>query len=194
LYNFDFESDNIVNIQALLLISHYYPSMIDQKHTWHWVNQAVTLAQGVGLHRNPGNLPQRHMWARIWWCCVLRDRLTGLGTGRPLHINSLDCDVPMLRSEDLRETGDREQELSIKQLFIELVKLCQYVEGVISLRYSTGLDTQVTPDQLKVCDEALQLWLQNFSAVAVAQETSLFLEDGPNIVALYQAIIRQLHK
>jgi hypothetical protein len=100
----------------------------------------------------------------------------------------------MLTSEDLRETGDREQELSIKQLFIELVKLCQYMEGVISLRYSTGLATQVTPDQLKVCDEALQLWLQNFSAVAVAQATSLFLEDSPNIAALYQAILRQLYK
>jgi hypothetical protein len=68
------------------------------------------------------------------------------------------------------------------------------MEGVISLRYSTGLATQVTPDQLKVCDEALQLWLQNFSAVTVAQETSLFLEDGPNIAALYQAILRQLYK
>ncbi len=169
--------------------------MIDQKHTWHWVNQAVTLAQGAGLHRNPGGFhPQRHMWARIWWACVVRDRLTALGTGRPMHINSLDCNVPNLTIDDLRESGDDESELSVKLLFMELVKLCQYMEGVLSLRYSTGLDTRITPDQLKVCDEALQSWSQNFTAVSATQDNSMPLNDGPNITALYQAILQQLYK
>lgn len=37
LYDFDYQSDNIVIIQALLLLSHYYSQMVEQKHTRLWV-------------------------------------------------------------------------------------------------------------------------------------------------------------
>ncbi|KAM0470414.1 hypothetical protein ACHAPX_009944 [Trichoderma viride] len=124
LYDFDFECDDITNIQALLLMSHYYPSMVEQKHTWFWVHQAISLSQGLGLHRNAGQEPQHKLWARIWWACLVRDRLTTLGTGRPMHINSLDCTVPMLTLDDLKEDGDSDDDQTVKEFFIEFVKLC----------------------------------------------------------------------
>ncbi|RFU25785.1 hypothetical protein B7463_g10557, partial [Scytalidium lignicola] len=194
LYYFDYEMDNVVVVQALLLISHYYSSMIDQKHTWYWVHQAISLAQATGLHRNPGNIPQHRLWARIWWGCLVRDRLVSLGTGRPMHVNSLDCDVPMLSLEDLREEGDSLDECAVKETFVELIKLCQLIEGVLSLRYSPAAAARVTPEQVKVCDDALKLWLQNLPPSARRQEESLGITGYANIATLYRSILRQLYK
>jgi hypothetical protein len=84
LYDMDHEQDPTATIQALLLISQYYPSITERKHTWHWIHQAISLAQVSGLHRDPGQVPHRALWARIWWACVVRDRCNALGTGRPL--------------------------------------------------------------------------------------------------------------
>ena len=84
LYDMDHEEDPIATIQALLLISQYYPSITERKHTWHWIHQAISLSQVSGLHRDPGQVPHRAQWARIWWACVVRDRCNALGTGRPL--------------------------------------------------------------------------------------------------------------
>ncbi|KAH8817384.1 fungal-specific transcription factor domain-containing protein [Xylogone sp. PMI_703] len=193
LYNFDYEPDNIISVQALLLISHYYSSMIEQKHTWHWVHQAISLAQASGLHRNPGDIPQRRIWARIWWACLVRDRMVSLGTGRPMHVNSLDCDVPMLSLEDLREDEDTPEEIAVKEMFVEFVKLCQYIEGVLSLRYSPAAAARATQDQVKVCDDALKSWLSNLPASARRQEEPLNMTGHVNIATLYRSVLRQLY-
>lgn len=161
LYEFDFEPDNIINIQALLLMSHFYPSMVEQKHTWFWIHQAISIAQGLGLHRNASQEPQRKLWARIWWACLVRDRLTALGTGRPMHINSLDCTVPMLTLDDLREDGDSEDDQTVKEIFIDFVKLCQYMEGVLSLPHNIATEPGSLPEQIDLCEETLQHWRLN---------------------------------
>lgn len=168
--------------------------MIEQKHTWHWVHQAISLAQTTGLHRNPGNIPQRRLWAIIWWACLVRDRLVSLGTGRPMHVNSLDCDVPMLSIEDLREEDDSTDECAVKEMFVELVKLCQYIEGVLSLRHSPAAAASATPDQVKVCDDALKSWLQNLSPSARLQEEPFLPTGRANIATLYRSILRQIYK
>lgn len=193
LYLLDYESDNVVMVQALLLMSYYYPSMIEQKHTWHWVHQAISLAQATGMHRDPGNVAQRRLWARIWWACLVRDRLVSLGTGRPMHVNSVDCNVPMPILKDLQEPGDNEDESAVKTMFIEFVKLCQYMEGVLSLRYATTTTTAATLEQIRACGDGLQSWLQSLPPVARRQGESVSFGDNPSITTLYRAILHQLY-
>lgn len=108
-------------LQSLLLVSYYYPPRVEQKHTWLWAHQAIGLAHGAGLHRYSSPSPQRKLWAGIWWACLARDRLIALGTGRPMHINSLDCNVPPLTASDVKEEGDSEDDRDIKSIFVELV-------------------------------------------------------------------------
>ncbi|OBT39591.1 hypothetical protein VE00_10555 [Pseudogymnoascus sp. WSF 3629] len=189
LYDLDYESDSITIIQSLLLMSHYYPSMTEKKHTWHWVHQAISMAQVAGLHRNPGLTPDQSLCSRIWWGCVIRDRLNGLGTSRPMMINSLDCDIPILTMEDLQEPEDNEMQYAVKLMFIELVKLCQYIEGVMSLPHDVMPSEDAPLDQIKVCDETLHLWLENLPPAARRQEPGLLSIGKVNIAALYRAVL-----
>lgn len=95
--------DKTILIQAVTLMSFSYTDTEDRIQSWHWTGIAISLAQTVGLHRNPDAEQRnerltdrtRRLWRRIWWCCFLRDRWQSLGTGRPMRINTEDCDVPM---------------------------------------------------------------------------------------------------
>ncbi|KIY03657.1 uncharacterized protein Z520_00348 [Fonsecaea multimorphosa CBS 102226] len=189
LYDLDYDEDPIATIQALLLISQYYPSITERKHTWHWIHQAISLAQVSGLHRDPGNVPHRALWARIWWACVVRDRCNGLGTGRPLMINSLDCTTSMLVLDDVKEEGDSEQDLEVKAIFIEFVKLCQIVEGIVTLRYSSSVTDAAPPDQLKVCEDALERWTRSLPPQAKRQDHLQTVSGNVGIATMYRAIL-----
>lgn len=170
--------------------------MVEQKHTWHWANQAITLAHTTGLHRVAANTPQRRLWTRIWWTCLVRDRVIGLGTGRPMQISSLDCSTPMLTMDDLKEVGDTEQDRSIKIMFIEFVKLCQYMEGVLSLQHPTVTISTggVTQEQVILCDETLQFWVDNLAPEAKCQEEPLDVTGRPNIATMYRALLHLMHR
>lgn len=169
--------------------------MTEQKHTWFWVHQAIGLAQGAGLHRNPGDdAPQRSIWSRIYWGCLVRDRLVSLGTGRPMHINSLDSDVPMLEIEDLSEFGDNSADRSVKMIFIEFVKLCQYMEGVLSLQHTLPAAENNRPEQLRICEETLQSWLDNLVPDAKRQEEDLDPDGQVAIVSLYRTVLHLIYK
>lgn len=175
-------------------MSHYYPSMVEQKHTWFWVNQAITLSQGLGLHRNASQEPQRKLWARIWWACLVRDRLTTLGTGRPMHINSLDCTIPMLTLDDLKEDGDSEDDRTVKGFFIEFVKLCQYMEGVLSLPHNMATAAASLPEQIRLCEETLQHWRLNLVPSARLPEDYERAFDKRGICTLYRALLHCIYK
>ena len=104
LYDFDYESDRVSLVQALLLLTYYYETPDDQKDTWHWMGVATSVAHTIGLHRNPENTnldPKRaKLWKRIWWSTYMRDRLIALGMRRPTRIKTEDFDVPMLTLDD----------------------------------------------------------------------------------------------
>lgn len=194
LYDFDFESDDVTAIQALLLMSHYYPSMVEQKHTWFWVHQAISLAQGVGLHRDAGQVPQRKLWARIWWACLVRDRLVTLGTGRPMQINSLDCSVPMLTPADLQEEGDSEDDRSVKAVFVEFVRLCQYMEGVLSLPHSVAAAEESLPEQIALCESTLTHWKDNLVPAARRGDDAAGGLRRRDLCTLYKDVLHLTYK
>ncbi|KAI1375148.1 transcription factor CTF1 [Hypoxylon crocopeplum] len=104
LYDFDYESDRLILVQGLLLMTYWYETPDDQKDTWHWMGVAISLAHTIGLHRNPANTSmtprKQKLWKRIWWSCFMRDRLIALGMRRPTRIKDEDFDVPMLDEHD----------------------------------------------------------------------------------------------
>ncbi|CAG9990058.1 unnamed protein product [Clonostachys byssicola] len=190
LYNFNYEPDDVTNIQALLLMSHYFPSMMDQKHTWLWVHQAISLAQGAGLHRDSGRATQKKLWARIWWACLIRDRLIALGTGRPMHINSLDCNVPQLVLADLQEEGDEQDDLNVKAIFVEFAKLCQYMEGILTLPLASS---ETLPKQLELCRKTLAHWYTHLNPVALRCMTRDIDEESVGVLALYRGVLHLIY-
>lgn len=188
-------------------MSHDYASMADQRHTWLWAHQAIGLAQGAGLHRAcqaDENSDASRLWRRIWWACLVRDRLIALGTRRPMHINSLDCSVPLPTAADLAEAGDTDDDRATKAIFADFLKLCHYVEGILSLAYVAeghgGQDASPAPASLArevtLCRSTLANWAANLSPPSRrvdTTETVTAVGDG-SIPFLYQTLLHLMHK
>jgi hypothetical protein len=72
LYDCDYESNRIVNIQTLFLLQFWWESPLEQKDSGFWLMGATGLAQGCGMHRSTeraGLSPSdRILWRRIWSC------------------------------------------------------------------------------------------------------------------------------
>ncbi|KAK3945197.1 cutinase transcription factor 1 beta 2 [Diplogelasinospora grovesii] len=166
LYDFDYESDRLVLVQALLLMTYWYQTPDDQKDTWHWMGVAISLAHTIGLHRNPAstNMDRRKqkLWKRIWWSCFMRDRLIALGMRRPTRIKAEDFDVPMLDESDfeiaaladditllgpdctlVRDLG-MQQELAV--LCIEKARLCILISHMLKAQYSVLSRDNIRPE------------------------------------------------
>ena len=149
-------------MQALLLMTYWYETPDDQKDTWHWMGVAISLAQTIGLHRNPekSNMePQKKkLWKRIWWSCFMRDRLVALGMRRPTRVKDEDYDVPMLTEDDFEVqplsenitiipmdctlVRDVEAQRQLAQMCIAKAKLCLCISHVLSAQYSVLVKCQ----------------------------------------------------
>ncbi|KAJ4354443.1 uncharacterized protein N0V89_006180 [Didymosphaeria variabile] len=155
LYDFDYESDRVSLVQALLLLTYYYETPDDQKDTWHWMGVATSVAHTIGLHRNPDktNMDSKRtkLWKRIWWSTYMRDRLIALGMRRPTRIKSEDFDVPMLTLDDFeiaaipdsvscvptdcRAARDVGLQRQLAIMCIEKARLCLCISHVLSKQY-----------------------------------------------------------
>ncbi|KAH7130774.1 cutinase transcription factor 1 alpha [Dendryphion nanum] len=155
LYDFDYDSDRVSLVQALLLLTYYYETPDDQKDTWHWMGVATSVAHTIGLHRNPDktNMDTKRvkLWKRIWWSTYMRDRLIALGMRRPTRIKTEDFDVPMLTLDDFelialpdnlsclpsdcRIAKDVDMQRQLAIMCIEKAKLCLCISHVLSKQY-----------------------------------------------------------
>ncbi|KAE9979715.1 hypothetical protein BLS_009528 [Venturia inaequalis] len=155
LYDFDYESDRVSLVQALLLLTYYYETPDDQKDTWHWMGVATSVAHTIGLHRNPerSNMSEKKtkLWKRIWWSTYMRDRLIALGMRRPTRIKAEDYDVPMLTIDDFDLVAipdsvtcvpkdchiarDTEKQRQLAVMCIEKARLCLCISHVLSKQY-----------------------------------------------------------
>ncbi|KAI1498223.1 transcription factor CTF1 [Biscogniauxia marginata] len=167
LYDFDYESDRLILVQALLLMTYWYETPDDQKDTWHWMGVAISLAHTIGLHRNPANTSmsprKQKLWKRIWWSCFMRDRLIALGMRRPTRIQDEDFDVPMLEEGDfeiealpdevqalvgaecaLVRDVRMQQELAL--MCIAKAKLCLCVSHMLKAQYSVLIRDKSRPE------------------------------------------------
>lgn len=75
----------------------------------YWLGLAIHFArdaQAFSYHDHRHSAPQRRTLKRLWWSCILRDRIVSLGLRRPLLINSDDFDftLPPLTAADLNVT------------------------------------------------------------------------------------------
>ncbi|KAF2131603.1 hypothetical protein P153DRAFT_416575 [Dothidotthia symphoricarpi CBS 119687] len=192
LYDFDYESDRVSLVQALLLLTYYYETPDDQKDTWHWMGVATSVAHTIGLHRNPDNTnldsKRVKLWKRIWWSTYMRDRLI-----------ALDFDVPMLTLDDFeiapipdsitcipadcRVARDVNSQRQLAIMCIEKARLCLCISQVLSKQYCVlnnnhGLQNDRTTmmllpkkldpetSEVQSCDEQLQKWVEELPVEA----------------------------
>ncbi|CAG8821825.1 15550_t:CDS:2, partial [Gigaspora rosea] len=92
----EFEHPTVTTIQTLILLSVYDRDSTNSV-TWLYTGMAIRLAQDMGLHRDSAkwnfNAREAEIRKRVWWACVISDRLSSAALGRPLAICEDDCDV-----------------------------------------------------------------------------------------------------
>ncbi|KAL1910194.1 hypothetical protein Sste5344_003808 [Sporothrix stenoceras] len=157
LYGLDCEPDRMALIQSLLLMTYWYDSPDDEKDTWYWMGITLSLAQVMGLHRDPEALDisvsEKRLRRRIWWSCFIRDRLLALGIRRPARIRSDQFNVPMLQLADydlgqpvqerivfVRESSftsvEEDGRRQMCQMCIDLAKLCVCIGNILHTQYT----------------------------------------------------------
>lgn len=128
----------------------------NQKDGWHWTGVAISLAHTLGIHRNLEtsltDVKKLRLYRRMWWCCVMRDRLLSLGMRRPPRIDDRDYDVPMLTVEDFEiKSLDSEtlvvssdcniirnpsMQTHMAMICIAKARLCLCINRVLAVQYS----------------------------------------------------------
>ncbi|KAL6351747.1 hypothetical protein LRP88_14952 [Fusarium phalaenopsidis] len=158
LYDFDCESERLVLVQSLLLLTLWHDSPEEERRDARlWMDAAASQAIAAGLHLDSDgdtlqvSKRQRRLRRRVWWSCYVTDRILSLGTRRPPRIRSDDFQVSMLEESDFgmeplpqgcrkpaealcRYVTDEGERKTLGTLFVELIRLCQRLDSFIVAR------------------------------------------------------------
>jgi hypothetical protein len=152
LFHLSGEDEKIVLIQSALLISFWFSDAEDVMQTWYWTGIAFGLAQTMGLHRDPvsanpnSSVPEQHrkLWRRIWWNCVIRDSWVALLMGRPMRIQSEDCDCPPPTEADFSDDGRDPNTIELVRLWLSLLELTKTLREILILNYRPRVEIAAT--------------------------------------------------
>lgn len=104
------ENDSIVLAQTSLLLS-LQATLVDQSLNSMWLSKAISYAKEAGAHNyyraaRP-NVECMLEKKRLWWCCILRDRMIAIGVRRNIQIGpgDFDFDQAGLTESDLADEG-----------------------------------------------------------------------------------------
>jgi len=189
-------------------MSYWYGNADNIAICWHWVGIAGSLCQDMGLHRKPtdDHVPELHrrLWRRVWWCCVHRDRWIALGLGRPMRINSNDCDVETLSISDLVEGGavcaglsNRavtiiERYCPVAHLFIQAVNLSLCLDDVMTCHFSLGQSADLLRQSAE-CERRLTSWYMGLDTALVIDLSHHFVEE-PTTWTLQKHVLDIFHQ
>ena len=160
LYESGIEKDRLVISQACLRLT-YYTTDAERSSNSRWLRIAIRYAKKERAHLY-GQLPEgpdlgvgrkTSDLKRLWWCCMIRDRIISLGMRRPIQITPDDFDHHQsgLSFQDLEEeclnseVYPPEAKVALCRVLASLCHLVVAVTDVIMLVYPT---TQSMPFSL----------------------------------------------
>lgn len=137
-------------------MTYWYETPDDQKDAWYWMGVVISIAHIIGLNKNLENTymepRKKKLWRRIWWSCVMRDRLIALGMRRPTQVKDEDYNTPMLTEVDFEIAAlpehitsipkecslarDIRAQRTLAQMCIAKVKLCLHIGRILRTQYS----------------------------------------------------------
>lgn len=168
-YDADHENDKVTIVQALFLMSFWWATPMDEKDTWHWLGNAISLALTLGMHRSTRSSEMdvmiQRLWKRVWWSLFTEDKHAAAALGRPVHIRQSDCDVEPLEMQDFEDpTKDAQDELAGSKrthalYVIHLSRLSKIVERIIEQSVKLpGQSLLQRNESLESCEGMLLGW------------------------------------
>ncbi|KAL6248682.1 hypothetical protein RBB50_004937 [Rhinocladiella similis] len=187
LYDFDCETDRLILVQCLVLMTSWQDKGDEVKHLRHWISIAYNISLLLGLNREPPasfNAPVRYksLRKRIWWALYLRDRMLSLGLRQSPIIAAEVCEIlePEMEDFDIHPAPpevcamlgdctllrDLDQQSRLVDVFKSQLQLSHHIHEIFKSRYtvvapkigSTHMIALVlVPKQLSLCMPAVQV-------------------------------------
>ncbi|KAH6871218.1 hypothetical protein B0T10DRAFT_417581 [Thelonectria olida] len=166
--------NDAVKAQVALLLTYYTQSTTDRTNTY-WLKIAIHHAQTAGApsyETSDNNSREKGQLKRLWWCCILRDRVMALSSRRSLQIRAEDFDFSNdgLTENDLRDemNGSIVYDAKTKKVLIELiVMLCELgvvlndiLADVYPEQPSKRTRIRESPERLKALSVTLDHWYE----------------------------------
>ncbi|KAI1413261.1 fungal-specific transcription factor domain-containing protein [Hypoxylon sp. FL1857] len=190
LFDFDTETSLIDLSQTALLLSFWATnwSLASKKLNSTWLGIAIQNAKSADAHlytvkpsyselTDPVQHKKQNLLKRLWWCCLIRDRILALGVRRSLQISRAHFDLEAnagLGYADLADEVDRskvynaETKRSLIDIFVQLGELCSVLTDLLTLVFPLddvpGWDRQLGSEgaaTLKECKAALRRWYKS---------------------------------
>ncbi|CZR44333.1 uncharacterized protein FPRO_14094 [Fusarium proliferatum ET1] len=133
------EPGSLELVQCLLVTSQYLQSTYNPHQTWMVIGSAIRMAQGLGLHlpetsANRSDPGERELLRRIWYGCVLMDRMVSVTHGRPAMISQYPAkDVPHPAETSNAQNGM--QGLEYYSFFVRSVRLYEIIHKTMIAFY-----------------------------------------------------------
>ncbi|KAI1392693.1 fungal-specific transcription factor domain-containing protein [Hypoxylon trugodes] len=187
LFDFDTETSLVDLAQTALLLSFWATnwSLAAKKLNSTWLGIAIQNAKSSDAHlyavkqnysaiTDPVQHKKQNILKRLWWCCLIRDRILALGVRRSLQISRAHFDLdanPGLGYTDLADEVDRskvynaETKRCLIEIFVQLGELCSVLTDLVTLVFPLddvpGWDRELGSEgtaKLKECKAALRRW------------------------------------
>jgi Fungal specific transcription factor domain/Fungal Zn(2)-Cys(6) binuclear cluster domain len=108
----ELHAPSLTTLQACLILQQRLPTNLylsDTAFTWTLMSTAVSIAQTIGLHRDPSawiSVPswERHLRRRLWWALWTMENWVALGRGMPSHLHDDNSDVAVIKVDDISDT------------------------------------------------------------------------------------------
>lgn len=224
LFNLEEGRDDISTAQGALMLTYHLPNMKDRTNSF-WMSTAIHFARSANAHRyyeldDPKHIfkmntkptitvQRRTIIKRLWWCCVLRDKVMSLGMRRPMLIGPADFDVarPGLNEHDTSDEINGKSvyppatKRIISQVFAALCELAGILTGVLDVCYpASGTHPRSDRPAVAVAQDyvaKLDAWYETSAAqfqVAIARINNNSVEDqlvlSTNAAYIYYYIAR----
>ncbi|WYZ43857.1 hypothetical protein EsH8_VII_000293 [Colletotrichum jinshuiense] len=179
LYDLESESSPLAISQAALLLSFWSSptSPAFRKSNTAWLSIAIQNAKMVEAHHYATRTAppkKRNLLKRLWWCCIIRDRIVSLGLRRSLQITRSHFDFDsndILGFSDLSDETERSRVYNpgtkrcLAEILEQLVELCIVLTDILILVFplddSPGWGREMRAeeqDKVRGCKVALRRW------------------------------------
>ncbi|KAJ2893455.1 uncharacterized protein MKZ38_008663 [Zalerion maritima] len=212
LYDFDIESSPVAIARAALLLSYWTPpARADLKPNSTWLSVAVQNARNAradydsAMARDVLEAPGKESatLSRLWWCCIMRDRILSLGLRRSIQITKTTFDVEKHYSKGCLHLQDevhrsRLYSPATKQalagVLVRTVRLCVIMTDVILLAFPP--DREVASDggwsgrpahaldykKMRECRASLYAWFEETNGI-------VYIPSDRNKIALHESVL-----
>lgn len=191
LYDFGCESSAVTKAQGAVLLaqSHLIPRPLAGNTPFGsiWLSVAIHFARDANAHRYTSfmagaapDVPRarklQNTLKRLWWCCVICDRVFPLSSRRDIKITKSNFDFagcPVLDIGDLSDETytsdvfDPTTKVLLAELLQKFVELCVVLTDVLTvtsvLHSHPSFDSTINADKLNSSKEEIQQWYCSWS-------------------------------